>query len=166
MNLSFGNMTLKLNIFDMCKQPYDEDSEDENIELIEPIMDEYIQGSLSDPMEICTINSLESSTQLNSDTPNDFSLDSAQVLEDDEDNQNFEELGMLKEEKHEEAPNLELKPLPGELTNAFLGVEQTYAVESSSSLTSDQKGKIPPDQNHQGMEETLGKLHNHFPSLP
>ena len=41
-------MTLNLNIFDMCKKPYDKDIEDENMDLIEPIVEEYIQGSLSD----------------------------------------------------------------------------------------------------------------------
>ena len=33
MNFSFGNMTLELNVFNMCKQPYNEDNEIENVEL-------------------------------------------------------------------------------------------------------------------------------------
>ena len=32
-NLSLRNMTLELNVFNMCNQPYDEDNEIENFEL-------------------------------------------------------------------------------------------------------------------------------------
>ena len=136
MNLSFGNMTLELNVFNMCKQPYDEDNENESAESIEPIVDEHIQGSLSDPMKFFTANYVESSAQTDSDITNDFLLDSIQVLEDDE------ELGTLEEEKHEEAPDLELKALPEGLKYAFLEDNKTYPVVISSSLTSDQEGKL------------------------
>ena len=61
MNLSSKNMTLELNIFNMCKQPYDEDNEDEGMELIEPLMEEHFQLSLPYSMEIYASNSLESS---------------------------------------------------------------------------------------------------------
>ncbi|XP_024033507.1 uncharacterized protein LOC112095634 [Citrus clementina] len=43
MNLSFGNMTLELNVFNMCKQPHhqeDDDNENEEIDLIESIIEE------------------------------------------------------------------------------------------------------------------------------
>ena len=46
MNLSFGNMTLELNVFNMCKQLHhyeDNDNENEEIDLIEPIIEEHIQ---------------------------------------------------------------------------------------------------------------------------
>ena len=46
MNLSFSNMTLELNVFNMCKQPHhqeDDDNENEEIDLIEPIIEEHIQ---------------------------------------------------------------------------------------------------------------------------
>ena len=145
MNLSFGNMTLELNVFNMCKQPYDEDNEIENLELIEPILEEHIQqGSLSDPIDICSATLLEPDDKLELDIANDSSfLDSTQVPEDDEEKQSFEELETLEEEeKEEEAPNLELKTLPEGLKYAFLGDEQTYPVVISSSLTCDQEGKL------------------------
>ena len=45
MNLSFGNMKLELNVFNMCKRSCDtedKDNENEDIELIEPIIEEQI----------------------------------------------------------------------------------------------------------------------------
>src|SRR5215813_2749611 len=73
MNMSFGNMTLELNVFNMCKQSHDEDSENEIMELIKPILEEHIQeGSLSNPMDICEANFLESNKQLDLDISEDF----------------------------------------------------------------------------------------------
>ena len=142
MNLSFGNMTLELNIFNMCKQPYDDDNEDESMELIEPIMEEHFQGSLPDPMEICVTNSLESNVHLDPDISNDFSLLDFTQVPDDGKKHTFEELGTLEEEKKEEVPKLELKTLSEGLKYAFLEDEQTYPAVISSSLTSDQKDNV------------------------
>ena len=58
MNLSFRNMTLELNVFNMCKQLYDKDNEIENFELIESIMEEQNLGSLSNLMHICSSDDL------------------------------------------------------------------------------------------------------------
>src|SRR5215813_14921610 len=128
----------------MYKQPYDEDNENKSMEIIEPILEEHIQeGSLSDPMDICEANFLESNKRLELYISDDFSLfDSSHKLKDDGKEQNFEELGTLEEENQEEAPKLELKTLPEGLKYAFLGDRQTYPVVISSSLTSDQKGKL------------------------
>ena len=48
-------------------------------------MEEHIQeGSLSDPLDICEVNFLESNKQLELDISDDFSLfDSSQELKDD-----------------------------------------------------------------------------------
>ena len=123
MNLSFGNMTLELNVFNMCKQPYDEDNENESMELIKPILEEHIQErSLSDPMDNCEANFLESNKQLELDISDNFSLfDSSQELKDDEKEHNFEKLGTLEEENQEEALKLELNILPEGLKHSFLG---------------------------------------------
>ena len=46
MNLSFGNMTLELNVFNMCRQLHhqeDYDNDNEEIDLIEPLIEEHIQ---------------------------------------------------------------------------------------------------------------------------
>ena len=42
----------------------------------------------------------------------------------------------------EEAPELELKPLPEELKYAYLGEQQMYPVVISSQFTHDQEGKL------------------------
>ena len=108
MNLSFGNMTLELNVFNMCKQPYDEDNEIENLELTESIVEEHNMGSLSNLVHICS-----SDDNLEFDITNDSPLlDSIQAPEDSEETQSFEELGILEEEEtQEEAPKVELKTL-------------------------------------------------------
>ena len=69
MNLSFGNMTLELNVFNICKQPSDDDNEIENLELTESIVDEHNLGSLSNLMHICS-----SDDKLEFDVTNDSLL--------------------------------------------------------------------------------------------
>ena len=90
MNLSFGNMTLELNVFNMCKQPHyqeDDDNENEVIDLIEPIFKEHIQDeNFTNSVEIYFAGSFESSKDLNCDTANICStLDSMQVFTSDND---------------------------------------------------------------------------------
>ena len=90
MNLSFGNMTLELNVFNMCKHPHDKednDNENEEIDLIEPIIEEHIQdNNFINSVEIYFANSFESSKELDCDTANICpTLDSIQVLTGDDD---------------------------------------------------------------------------------
>ena len=74
MNLSFGNMTLELNVFNMCKQPYhqeDDDNENKEIDLIKPIIEEHIHDeNFMNFGEFCFAGSFESSKKLNCDTVN------------------------------------------------------------------------------------------------
>ncbi|XP_024046520.1 uncharacterized protein LOC112100886 [Citrus clementina] len=126
MNLSFGNMTLELNVFNMCRQPNEEneneDDTDEQKELFE------------------SFNSIESNKQLKLDISNINSLlDSMQTSQNYDDEPKFEELGSIEKTEQQEAPKMELKPLPEGLKYAFLGEEQTYPVVISSTLTSDQE---------------------------
>ncbi|KAH9679686.1 hypothetical protein KPL71_026227 [Citrus sinensis] len=90
MNLSFGNMTLELNVFNMCKQPHhqeDDDNENEEIDLIEPIIEEHIQDeNFTNSAEIYFAGSVESSKELDFDTANICpTLDSMQVPIGDDD---------------------------------------------------------------------------------
>ena len=90
MNLSFDNMILELNVFNMCKRPHhqeDDDSENEEIYIIEPIIEEHIQDkNFTNYVEICFAGSFESSKELNCDIANICSiLDSVQVLTSDDD---------------------------------------------------------------------------------
>lgn len=59
MKLSFGNMTLELNVFNLCKQPsLNEDGEDN---IIESIVEDNIQEeNLNQQSEVCLMESLES----------------------------------------------------------------------------------------------------------
>ncbi|XP_024039259.1 uncharacterized protein LOC112097899 [Citrus clementina] len=66
-----------------------------------------------------------------------------------DDEPKFEELGSIEKIEQQEAPKMELKPLPEGLKYAFLGEEQTYPVVISSTLTSDQEGKMPLQWNAQ-----------------
>ena len=57
LKLSFGNMTLELNIFNTCKQPRDEEDVHE-VELIETLVQEQFNKTcFSDPLEACQANS-------------------------------------------------------------------------------------------------------------
>ena len=64
MNLSFGNMTLELNFFNLCKQPFDKEDESEEENMIEIAVEDHIQkGKASELSEICLVNSFELSSQ-------------------------------------------------------------------------------------------------------
>ncbi|XP_052297471.1 uncharacterized protein LOC127902467 isoform X2 [Citrus sinensis] len=147
MNLSFGNMTLELNVFNMCRQPNEEneneDDTDEQKELFESCIEENIQkGDFSELSNVCLVNSIESNKQLKLDISNINSLlDSMQTSQNYDDEPKFEELGSIEKTEQQEAPKMELKPLPEGLKYAFLGEEQTYPVVISSTLTSDQEGQ-------------------------
>ena len=119
-------MTLDLNVFNMCKQPHhqeDDDNENEEIDLIEPIIEEHIQDeNFTNFVEIYFAGSFGSSKELNCDTANICStLDSMQVLTINDDQSNFEDTIQPEEPNEEEAPELELKPLPEELKYVYLG---------------------------------------------
>ena len=96
MNLSFSNMTLELSVFDMCKQPYhqeDNDNKNEEIDIIEPIIEEHIQGeNFTNFVKICFACSFELSKELDCYTANIHPiLDSMQVPISDDDQSNFED---------------------------------------------------------------------------
>ncbi|KAH9769471.1 hypothetical protein KPL71_012012 [Citrus sinensis] len=67
-------MTLELNVFNVCKRPHDkedDDSENEEIDLIEPIIEEHIQNeNFTNSVEIGFTYSFESSKELDCDIAN------------------------------------------------------------------------------------------------
>ena len=141
-------MTLELNVFNMCRQPNEEneneDEIDEQKELFESCIEENIQkGSFSELSDICLVNSIKSNKQLEYDTSNiNLLFDSCQTLQSDDGKPKFEELRIIEKTEQQEAPKLELKPLPEGLKYAYLGKAQTYPVVISSTLSSDQEGKL------------------------
>ena len=53
MQLSFGNMTMKLNIFNVTKQPQEEDEFVEANMIEELVEDSFISNHTDDPLEAC-----------------------------------------------------------------------------------------------------------------
>uniref|UniRef100_A0A2N9I9L5 Reverse transcriptase/retrotransposon-derived protein RNase H-like domain-containing protein n=1 Tax=Fagus sylvatica TaxID=28930 RepID=A0A2N9I9L5_FAGSY len=146
MKLSFGNMTLEVNIFNICKQPGDDDGFHE-VNLIETLVqDQFNLTCLSDPLESCLVNSLDFDDDEDSEVAHICSvLNSSQVLEVNAWRPKFEELpprNIMPVPSSVEAPKLELKPLPVELKYAFLGQEETFPVVISSKLNDEQESKL------------------------
>ena len=85
MKLSFGNMTLELNIFNVCKQPGEVDDDLHEVNMIQSIIHDNLNGSFcSNPLEACF---LEYSSSLDIGEENSefneltFVLNSSQVIE-------------------------------------------------------------------------------------
>ena len=112
--------------------------------MLESCIEENIQkGSFSELRDICLVNFIESDKQLEHDTFNvNLLFDSCQTLQNDDGKLKFEELGIIEKIEQQEAPKLELKPLPEGLRYAYLGEEQTYPVVISSTLSNDQESKL------------------------
>jgi hypothetical protein len=146
MKLSFGNMTLELNIFNICKQPGDDDGFHE-VNLIETLVqNQFNLTCFSDPLESCLVNSLDFDDDKDSEVAHICSvLNSSQVLEVNAWRPKFEELppcNIMPVPSRVEAPKLELKSLPVELKYAFLGQEETFPVIISSKLNDEQESKL------------------------
>ncbi|XP_073290989.1 uncharacterized protein [Primulina huaijiensis] len=152
MKLSFGNMTLELNVFNLCKQPHDKGDESEDENLIETLVEENIQeGSTRDQLDICSIETVKENIEIDLD---DFiryhSLPGSEKEFD------------AKYENKDEPPILELKPLPEELKYAFLGEDETYPVVISSKLASDEEGDMPPQSSSQDKRKFLNEVKNFY----
>ncbi|KAH9697048.1 hypothetical protein KPL71_023441 [Citrus sinensis] len=148
----FKQVKVNIPLLDAIKQPNEEneneDEIDEQKELPESFIEDNIQkGSFSELSDICLVNSIESNKQLEHDTSNiNLLFDSCQTLQSDDGKQKFEELGIIEKTEQQEAPKLELKPLPEGLKYAYLGEEQTYHIVISSTLSSDQEGQVLCDK--------------------
>ncbi|KAH9745636.1 hypothetical protein KPL70_004147 [Citrus sinensis] len=146
MQLSFGNMTMELNTFNIAKQPHNADDEIVDVDLIETIVDDTFLSNLSDdPLQTCL-------THFGFDFDIDRSVDEVNALLDSTPSMNtnkwksrVEQLAPSENKlipSSESPPKLELKPLPNTLEYAFLGEESTLPVIISSSLNDEQKGKL------------------------
>jgi hypothetical protein len=131
MKISFGNMTVELNIFDMSKKPRECD-EIGNACLIEEIIEEAVEeSSIEDSLEACF-------AQFGED------LDLDELLEQAD---NILEFAPLESNKKEEAAvpepsKNELKPLPDNLKYNFLGPTETLPVIIASYLLAAQEEKL------------------------
>jgi len=131
MKISFGNMTVELNIFDISKKPRECD-EIRSACLIEEIIEEVIEEpSTEDPLEAYF-------AQFREDLDLDMLLEQANAI--------LEFVSLESNEKEEaavpELPNKELKPLPDNLKYKFLGQAETLLVIIASDLLVAQEEKL------------------------
>jgi hypothetical protein len=131
MKISFGNMTVELNIFDISKKPREYD-EIGSACLIEEIIEEVIEESRTeDPLEACF-------AQFGEDLDLDVLLEQANAI--------LEFAPLESNEKEEavvlEPPKKELKPLPDNLKYKFLGPAETLLMIIASDLLAAQEEKL------------------------
>jgi hypothetical protein len=131
MKISFGNMTVELNIFHIRKQPLEYD-EVQQVCLIEDVMEEAIEeSSMEDPLEACF-------AQFGEDLDLDKLLEQADAI--------LETTPLESSEKEEIAvsdpPKKELKPLPENLKYKFLGPAESLPVIIASDLADAQEEKL------------------------
>jgi len=128
MKISFGNMTVELNIFDISKQPL-ENTEIGSACLIEEIIEDTIdEASIEDPLEACF-------AQFGEDMDLDKLLEQADAMLE------FAPLESSKEEETAvpEPPKKELKPLPDNLKYKLLGPVESLPVIIASVLANVQE---------------------------
>ncbi|KAI3459775.1 hypothetical protein Pfo_016438 [Paulownia fortunei] len=140
LKLSFGNMTLELNVFNVCMQPA-EDVEVHEVDSIEELVHEYFTTTnSSDSLETC----FESESIYKKEYTNTIS-EFLQVQEKYFWKPRFEELSSSTVKSIPssiKAPVVELKPLPVNLKYSFLGENETFPVIISSKLDAYQEGKL------------------------
>jgi hypothetical protein len=132
MKISFGNMTVELNTFQIKKQPLDYDQMNQ-VCLIEEIIDEVIKESSieEDPLEACL-------AQFREDLDLEKLMEQADAL--------LETAHLVKNENEEttvpDSLTKELKPLPDSLKYKFLGPADSLPVIIASDLVVDQEKKL------------------------
>ena len=148
MQLSFGNMIMELNIFNITKQPHNAYDEIIDIDLIEALVDDTFLSKLSDdPLQICLTHfgfDFDFDIDISVDEANAL-LDSAPSIDTNKWKSKVEQLAPPEKKlisSSESPPKFELRPLPNSLDYTFLGEENILLVIISSSLNEEQKGKL------------------------
>uniref|UniRef100_A0A2N9HMW5 RNA-directed DNA polymerase n=1 Tax=Fagus sylvatica TaxID=28930 RepID=A0A2N9HMW5_FAGSY len=145
MKLSFGHMTLEVNIFNIGKQIF-EDEDCEVVNWIDAVVQEqFTKTYYSDPLDSCLLNFSDGDSSIGSNIANVCSLLDLQVMELNCWKPRFEELPKSENKALPSSvaiPKLELKQLPSGLKYAFLESGDTFPVVISSILNMDQEGKL------------------------
>jgi hypothetical protein len=131
MKISFGNMTVELNIFYIRKQPLDYDQMNQ-VCLIEEIIDEVIEeSSIEDPLKACLAQFCE-------DLDLEKLMEQADAL--------LETAPLVSKEKEEiavpDSPKKELKPLLDSLKYKFLGPADSLPAIIASNLIDAQEEEL------------------------
>ena len=146
MTLSFGNMTVNLNIFNVIKEIRD-DKDVCEVNMIDCVVQNYVDHvSYDDPLKSCLVSPscVEEVTTSELEFMHSI-IEHSEVLEANGWAPRFEKLPPIEERvlpSEEKPPKLKLKPLPSHLKYAFLGVKETFPVIISSSSESDQENKL------------------------
>ena len=146
MTLSFDNLTVNLNIFNVIKEIGDDEDVCE-VNMIDSVVQNYVDHvSYDDPLKSCLV-SLSCVEEVTTSELEflDSIIEHNEVLEANGLAPRFEKLPPIEDKvlpSEEKPPKLELKPLPSHLKYTFLGVEETFPVIISSSLESDQENKL------------------------
>ena len=146
MTLSFGNMTVNLNIFNVIKEIGDEEDVCE-VNMIDYMVQQYVDHvSYDDPLMSYLVSPswVEEVTTYESEFLHSI-IERSEVLEANRWAPKFEPLPPIEDialHLEEKPPKLELKPLPSHLKYAFLGVDGTFPVIISSSLESEKENKL------------------------
>ena len=146
MMLSFGKMTVNLNIFNVIKEIGDGEDVYE-VNMIGFVVQNYVDNvSYDDPLMSYLVSPswVEEVTTSESEFLHSI-IEHSELLEANGWAPKFEKLPPIEDRllpSEEKPPKLELKPLPSHLKYAFLGVEETFLVIISFSLESDQENKL------------------------
>ena len=146
MTLSFGNMTVNLNIFNVIKGLGDEEDVCE-VNMVDSVVQKYLDNvSYDDPLMSCLVSPSWDEEVITSESEFLHSIiEQNEVLEVNGWAPKFEPLPPIEDRalpSEERPPKLELKPLLSHLKYAFLGVEETFPVIIYSSLELDQENKL------------------------
>ena len=146
MTLSFGNMTVNLNIFNAIKGMGDEEDVCE-VNMVDYVVQKYLDNvSYDDPLMSCLVSpSLDEEVTTSESEFLHSIIEHNEVLEVNGWAPKFEPLPPIEDRvlpSEERPPKLKVKPLPSHLKYAFLGVDETFPVIISSSLESEQENKL------------------------
>ena len=132
MQLSFSNMTIKLNIFKIAKQPHNADDKIVDVDLIEALVDNTFVSNLSDDLlQICLTHFSLGFDIDRSVVEVNALLDLAPSMDTNKWKSRVEQLASSEKKlisSSESPPKLEVKPLPNTLKYAFLGEESTLPI--------------------------------------
>ena len=146
MILSFGNMTVNLNIFNVIKGMGDKEDMCE-VNMVDSMVLKYLDNvSHDDPLKSCLVSPSwdEEVTTLDSKFLHSI-IEHNEVLEVNGWAPKFEPLPPNEDKalpSEERPPKLELKSLPSHLKYSFLGEEETFPVIISSSLDLNQENQL------------------------
>jgi hypothetical protein len=154
MKITFGSMTVELNIFNVMQQQL-EDDECHYVNLIDTVVqEEFNRKCFFEPLETLLTNSVDSYDIAHDAHLTEICslLDSSQVLEKEQVmvinepwRPHFEELPKTKKKpmpSSEEIPQLKLKPLPNGFKYAYLGPSETFPEVISAALNEEKEGKL------------------------